>query len=86
MSNILDNRPRTITILEGPTLSGKTRKIVELLKDAIKHQVPTFFISLELTTEQIANQVQLNEIVSVVHNSYVEAVVENLPSLPQTSP
>ena len=32
MSNILDNRPGTITILEGPTLSGKTRKLVELLK------------------------------------------------------
>ena len=74
MNKILDARTGTLTLIEGPTLSGKTRKMVELLNDAIQNQVPTLFISLELTTEQIANQVQLNEIVSVVHNSYVEDI------------
>lgn len=81
MNKMLDARTGTITLIEGPTLSGKTRKMVELLKDAIKHQVPTLFISLELTTEQIANQVQLNEIVSVVHNSYVEDICNKAKSL-----
>lgn len=74
MSNILDNRPGTLTILEGPTLSGKTRQMINILKDAIKHQVPTFFISLELTTEQINNQVPLDGTVSVIHNGYIEDV------------
>lgn len=76
MSNILDNRPGTITILEGPTLSGKTRKLVELLKDAIKHQVPTLFISLELTTEQVANQVQLKDYIYIAHNAYIEKIYD----------
>lgn len=76
MSNILDNRPGTITILEGPTLSGKTRKLVELLKDAIKHQVPTLFISLELTTEQVANQVQLKDYIYIAHNAYIEKICD----------
>ena len=81
MNNILDVKTGTLTILEGPTLSGKTRKMVELLKDAIQHQVPTLFISLELTTEQVSNQVQLNEIVSIVHNSYVEDICNKAKSL-----
>lgn len=76
MSNILDNRPGTITILEGPTLSGKTCKLVELLKDAIKHQVPTLFISLELTTEQVANQVQLKDYIYIAHNAYIEKIYD----------
>lgn len=76
MSNILDNRPGTITILEGPTLSGKTCKLVELLKDAIKHQVPTLFISLELTTEQVAYQVQLKDYIYIAHNAYIEKIYD----------
>lgn len=74
MSNILDNRPGTLTILEGPTLSGKTRQMINILKDAIKHQVPTLFVSLELTTEQMANQVSLDGTVTVIHNGYIEDV------------
>lgn len=81
MNKILDARTGTLTLIEGPTLSGKTRKMVELLNDAIQNQVPTLFISLELTTEQIANQVQLNEIVSVVSNSYVEDICNKAKSL-----
>ena len=74
MNKILD--ARTITLIEGPTLSGKTRKIVELLKDAIKHQVPTLFISLELTTEQVANQVQLKDYIYIAHNAYIEKIYD----------
>ena len=81
MNKILDAKTGTITLIEGPTLSGKTRQMINILKDAIKHQVPTLFVSLELTKEQIANQVQLNEIVSVVHNSYVEDICNKAKSL-----
>ena len=81
MNKILDARTGTLTLIEGPTLSGKTRKMVELLKDAIKHQVPTLFISLELTTEQVSNQVQLNEIVSIVHNGYIEDICNKARTL-----
>lgn len=79
MNKILD--ARTITLIEGPTLSGKTRKMVELLKDAIKHQVPTLFISLELTTEQVANQVPLDGAVLVIHNSYIENICNKARTL-----
>ena len=75
MNKILDARTGTITLIEGPTLSGKTRKMVELLKDAIKHQVPTLFISLELTTEQVANQVQLKDYIYITHNGYIEKIL-----------
>ena len=76
MNKILDARTGTITLIEGPTLSGKTRKMVELLKDAIKHQVPTLFISLELTTEQVANQVQLKDYIYIAHNAYIEKIYD----------
>lgn len=76
MNKILDARTGTITLIEGPTLSGKTRKLVELLKDAIKHQVPTLFISLELTTEQVANQVQLKDYIYIAHNAYIEKIYD----------
>lgn len=76
MNKILDARTGTITLIEGPTLSGKTRKMVELLKDAIKHQVPTLFISLELTTEQVANQVQLKDYIYITHNAYIEKIYD----------
>ena len=81
MSNILDNRPGTLTILEGPTLSGKTRQMINILKDAIKHQVPTLFISLELTTEQVVNQVPLDGAVLVIHNSYIENICNKARTL-----
>lgn len=81
MNKILDARTGTITLIEGPTLSGKTRKMVELLKDAIKHQVPTLFISLELTTEQVANQVPLDGAVLVIHNSYIENICNKARTL-----
>ena len=55
MNKILDAKTGTITLIEGPTLSGKTRQTINILKDAIKHQVPTLFVSLELTKEQIEN-------------------------------
>ena len=45
-----------------------------LLKDAIKHQVPTLFISLELTTEQVAYQVQLKDYIYIAHNAYIEKI------------
>lgn len=79
MDNILD--AKTLTIISGPTLSGKTRKMIELLNDAIQNQVPTLFVSLELSTEQINNQVTLDETVSVVHNSYVEDICNKAKSL-----
>lgn len=74
MNKMLDARTGTITLIEGSTLSGKTRKMVELLKDAIKHQVPTLFVSLELTKEQVSNQVSLDETVLVIHNGYIEDI------------
>lgn len=76
MINILDAKAGTLTILEGPTLSGKTRKMVELLKDAIQHQVPTLFFPLELTQEQLNNQVQLSENVFIRKNTYIEKIYD----------
>lgn len=81
MNKILDARTGTITLIEGPTLSGKTRQMINILKDAIKHQVPTLFVSLELTTEQVANQVSLDGTVTVIHNSYVEDICNKAKSL-----
>lgn len=78
MINISDRR---IAIISDKTFSGKTRQMLHILEYAIQHQVPTLFISLELTTEQVINQVQLNEIVSVVHNSYVEDICNKAKSL-----
>jgi len=72
---------KTITIISGPTLSGKTRMMIETLKDAIQHQVPTLFISLELTTEQVSNQVPLDGAVTVIHNSYAEDICNKAKSL-----
>lgn len=81
MNKILNAKVGTLTILEGPTLSGKTRQMLNILKDAIQNQVPTLFISLELTTEQVSNQVPLEETITVVHNSYVEDICNKAKSL-----
>lgn len=79
MDNILD--AKTITIISGPTLSGKTRQMLNILKDAIQHQVLTLFVSLELTTEQIANQVPLDKTSFVIHNSYIENICNKARTL-----
>lgn len=81
MNKILDAKAGTITLIEGPTLSGKTRQMLNKLKDAIQNQVPTLFISLELTTEQVSNQVPLDGAVTVIHNSYVEDICNKAKSL-----
>lgn len=81
MNKILNAKVGTLTILEGPTLSGKTRQMLNILKDAIQNQVPTLFISLELTTEQVSNQVPLEETITVVHNSYVEDICNKANTL-----
>lgn len=72
---------KTITIISGPTLSGKTRKMIELLKEAIQNQVPTLFVSLELTKKQVANQVPIDESITVIHNTYVENICNKAKSL-----
>lgn len=81
MINIVDAKAGTLTILKGPTLSGKTRQMLHILEEAIKHQVPTLFISLELTTEQVENQVPLDKISFVIHNSYIENICNKARTL-----
>lgn len=76
MINIVDAKAGTLTILEGPTLSGKTRKMIELLNDAIQNQVPTLFVSLELAKEQIGNQVSLKDYIYIAHNAYIEKIYD----------
>lgn len=76
MINIVDAKAGTLTILEGPTLSGKTRQMINILKDAIQHQVPTLFVSLELTKEQIENQVPLKDYIYIAHNAYIEKICD----------
>ena len=81
MNKILDARTGTLTILKGPTLSGKTRQMINILNDAIQNQVPTLFVSLELSTEQVANQVPIDETITVIHNSYIEDICNKVKTL-----
>ena len=76
MNKILDAKAGTITLIEGPTLSGKTRQMLNILKDAIQNQVPTLFVSLELTKEQIENQVPLKDYIYIAHNAYIEKICD----------
>ena len=74
MNKILD--AKTLTIISDKTYSGKTRQMLHILEDAIQNQVPTLFISLELTKEQIGNQVSLKDYIYIAHNAYIEKIYD----------
>jgi len=74
INKIINAKAETLNIISGPTLSGKTRQMLNILKEAIQNQVPTLFVSLELAKEQVSNHVPLDEKAFVIHNSYVEDI------------
>lgn len=84
MDNIIDLKSKGLTIIAGKLRSGKTTKMIDILNNAIEQEIPTVFVSLELTKEQVLNLIPSNNEVFIYDRqfmSYIERIVDRCKQL-----
>lgn len=74
LNNILDFKAEVLAIISGPTLSGKTKKMLDILKELTEYKLFILYISLELSKQEISKRVLLSERVIISNNNYVEDI------------
>ena len=84
MDNIIDMKNKGLTIIAGELMSGKTTKILDILNNAVKQNIPTMLVSLELPKEQVLNLILATNNVYIFDNrflAYIDVIAESIRRL-----
>lgn len=79
MDDLIDIKTKGLTIIAGKLRSGKTTKMLDILNNAIEQKIPTVFVSLEWSKEEVLNLIPANNEVFIYDRqfmSYIERIVD----------
>lgn len=77
---IIDTDKNHLSIIVGSTLSGKTTFMIERLKEVINNNIPTLFISLDLSKQNVMEKISFDEEtlkskqIYIANNGYIENI------------
>ena len=84
MDDLIDIKTKGLTIIVGKLRSGKTTKMMDTLNNAIEQKIPTVFVSLELSKEEVLNLIPSNKEVFIYDRqfmSYIERIADRCRQL-----
>lgn len=84
MDDLIDIKTKGLTIIVGKLRSGKTTKMIDILNNAIKQEIPTMLVSLELPKEEVLNLIPSNNEVFIYDRqfmSYIERIADRCRQL-----